>query len=206
MTIAVRSIALLLLASGAAHAGGPTVPNDPAPAPAAAAPSAYDWSGPYMGLAVGTTGGDQTFNTSPNTFPFENGAVPSIYAGYLFQRGNVVYGAELAFSNGNDANLSGGFLEKLRSLIDLKGRLGFANDRALFYGTLGYSSVGYESLPGETDTDGLVYGLGVDYAVSDRFTVGLEYLARSTEGDTFNAGETRKLDLNSVSLRIGLSF
>ncbi|MCU0825812.1 MAG: porin family protein [Tabrizicola sp.] len=206
MTIVARSIAVLLLASGAAQAGGPTtVPDDPAPTPAAAAPSAYDWSGPYVGLAFGTTGGDQTFNTSPLTFPFDDGASPSIFAGYLIQRGNLVYGAELAYSDGDDVTLAT-FSEGLRYMVDLKGRLGFANDRALFYGTLGYSSVGYVSLPGNTETDGFAYGLGVDYAVSDRFTLGLEYLARSTEGDTFNAGETRRLELDTLSLRIGLSF
>lgn len=191
-----------------ALAGGPTViADDPMPEAAPAPVMAHDWSGPYVGLAYGRTGGEMTYNTSTTVFEFDSGSTPSIFAGYLIQRGNMVYGGELAFSRGGNATLVGFPTEHLENMLDLKGRVGLAANNALFYGTLGYSRVGYfEGTAGSQDTAGLAYGLGVDIALSERFTAGLEYLVRKTDGDTTNAGQTRDLDLDTVSVRVGFSF
>jgi opacity protein-like surface antigen len=49
-----------------------------------------------------------------------------------------------------------------------------------------------------------VAGLGVDFAVSQRLTMGLEYLARDLSAD--NAGISLDSSLDTLSLRVGLSF
>jgi len=49
------------------------------------------------------------------------------------------------------------------------------------------------------------YGLGMDFAATERLTVGLEYLARNTDGD-LTGGQTADIDLNTISLRVGFSF
>lgn len=190
-------------------AGGPTlIADDPiiaaAPTPLVAV---HDWSGPYVGLSYGRTSGDMTYSNIAAVYQFENGNTPSIYAGYLWQRGYLVYGGELAYSRGNDATVVGFPSENLEGMIDLKGRVGYAMNRGLVYGVLGFTQVDYfEGSEGSQDTSGLAYGLGVDFAVTGKVSVGLEYLARKTDGDTTNPGQTRDLDLDTMSLRIGFSF
>ncbi|MBA3911495.1 MAG: hypothetical protein C0524_16865 [Rhodobacter sp.] len=200
--------AVLTIIAAPGFAGGPvTVAEESAPVAAPAPVAPYDWSGPYVGLSYGKTSGEMTYSDIVTVFEFDSGSTPSIFAGYLIQRGNLVYGGELAYSRGNDATIVGYPDENLESMIDIKGRLGFAANKALFYGVLGYSQVGYyETFLGSQDTSGFAYGAGVDFAVSNRFTLGLEYLARKTDGDTTNPGQTRDLDLNTVALRVSLSF
>ena len=55
-------------------------------------------------------------------------------------------------------------------------------------------------------TSGVNYGLGMDFAVTKRVTMGIEYLVRNTDGATFNAGQTADLDVNTITLRFGYSF
>jgi opacity protein-like surface antigen len=78
----------------------------------------------------------------------------------------------------------------------------------LFYGVLGYSQLDYEIpvLDDSISTSGISYGVGVDFAATDMFIVGLEYLARNTDGDSFFVGQTADIDVDTVSLRLGLSF
>ncbi len=139
-------------------------------------------------------------------FEFDTGATPSIFAGYLMQRGNVVYGGELAYSQGDDATIVGFASESLGTMLDLKARVGMTANNALFYGVLGYSKVDYHfGSVGNQETAGLNYGVGVDFAVSNRLFLGAEYLVRKTDGDA-NLGLTRNLDLNTFGVRLGLSF
>lgn len=208
MKTIIKTFAAVAILTTPSFAGGPTVfADEPAPTYAPAPAAVHDWSGAYVGLSYGKTSGTMIYNDIATVFDFESGKTPSIFAGYLLQRGNLVYGGELAYSRGNDATIVGFTDEHLEEMIDLKGRVGFAANSALIYGVLGYSKVGYlEGTTGSQDTSGVNYGLGVDLAVSNRFSVGLEYLARKTDGDTTNPGQTRELDLNTVSLRVGLSF
>jgi outer membrane immunogenic protein len=191
-----------------AYAGGPTtVEPDPMPAAAPAPVEAHDWSGPYVGLGYGRGSGDYDVNPG-GEFELDSGTARSLFAGYLMQRGALVYGGELAFSKGSGLGAVGFPTEDVDRIIDLKGRMGVAAGRALFYGALGYSSVKYE-VPVDTNdftTKGVSYGIGVDVAISNRITVGAEYLNRKTDGDTYNAGQTADIDLDTVSLRLGLSF
>lgn len=205
LTLATVALAAL---SVPALAGGPTVvADDPMPEAMAAPAAAHDWSGPYVGLSYGSTSGTMTYSTFPTVFRFDSGNTPSVFAGYLMQRGNVVYGGELAYSRGQDATIVGFPTENLENMLDLKGRVGYATGQSMLYGVLGYSKVGYlEGTLGSQDTDGLAYGLGLDVAVTQRFTLGFEYLARKTEGNTTNPGQTRSLDLRTVAVRAGLSF
>ena len=122
------------------------------------------------------------------------------------QNGSLVYGGELAYSRGNDTYAEGYPLENVDQMIDLKGRLGYAANNALFYGVLGYSSIKYKEVLGGYRTNGINYGLGVDYAVSNRVTIGIEYLVRNTDGSSQNLGQTANLDVNTVTLRLGYSF
>lgn len=206
MTLRAYSFALLLATAGIAQAGGPTtVPADPAPqAPAPVV--AHDWSGGYVGLGYSRISGDMVYSSSPTVLDFEDSSSPSIFAGYLAQRGTLVYGGELAYTNGDGSTTVGFPSEGLADIIDLKGRIGFATHRTLFYGVLGYSTIDYNEGAAENGSSGFSYGLGVDFAATDRIVAGIEYLARKTEGNTFTSGLTRDLEIDTLSLRVGLSF
>jgi opacity protein-like surface antigen len=211
ITLYARSLAVFLAATGTAQAGGPTiVAADPVPATAAPAPL-RDWSGPYVGLSYGKTSADITFNTG-NNFDFEDGDIVGLHAGYLFQRGALVYGGEIAYGSLSDTFIALPTCCEITHSLDLKGRVGYATNRVLFYGVLGYSMFEYVEYAGgietlDMDLDGFAYGLGAEYAVSDRLTLGLEYMARDGSGDAAeDASITADSSLDTISLRVGLSF
>jgi opacity protein-like surface antigen len=202
-TLAFTAATLAALAVPAL-AGGPTViADDPMPAAAPTPVAAHDWSGPYVGLSYGKADAQNTYSTT-GTFEFDEGSYSGIYAGYLMQRGNFVYGGELAFGKIRDVIDPAFPGSQYDRVLDLKGRLGFAADRALFYGVLGYSDAPFDDSGVEFDTKGLVAGLGVDFAVSQRLTMGLEYLARDLSADI--PGISLDSSVDSLALRVGLSF
>lgn len=138
--------AALALAGGVAQASGPVAPVQQPPMVLPATPPAYDWSGAYagLGLTYGRMGMDT--NGALPSYPDASGAGLSAIAGYNWQNGNVVYGAEAAldFSNrsgSNDCGMGGQTCDShVRNQASIRGRLGYAMDRSLMFMTLGYAS------------------------------------------------------------------
>jgi outer membrane immunogenic protein len=190
--------------AGTAQAGGPiAVDAEPMPAAAPAPVAAHDWSGPYIALTYGRVGGE--ISDSLTTYDYEDGKQAGIVLGYNFQRGNLVYGGELGYSSVSDAVvIGGGGDDELESFLDLRGRVGFSVGKALVYGALGYSTakVTINGITGNS-MSGTSYGLGVDYQMTERLFVGLDYTARELDGDEPFAIDT---STDTVSLRLGLSF
>lgn len=167
----------------------------------------HDWSGPYVGLAYGRTSGSLEYENPAFSYDVEDGSARSIFLGYLVQRGNLVYGGEFAYSDIKDSTIVGFPAEEHTKAIDLKGRIGYATGKVLAYGVLGWSQVEFDHAGDVVDLDGISYGAGVKYAVTDRISLGLEYLALNTDGTSPNgAPQTTTADLDTLSLRIGYSF
>ena len=205
--------ALVALLPIAALAGGPaTVEPEPPVTPTAAPVAAMDWSGAYAGLAAGTANGDMQYFVydAPDTREAVDGSLTGLFAGFNVQRGNMVYGGELAYSKGNvEYDTDYGFT----SFLDLKGKLGYASQKTLVYAVLGltkgeWTEEGFDSISGT----GVAYGAGVDFAVSDRMTVGLEYLWRNFDTENFAsavpqiANTNVEGDFGTLSLRVGFRF
>lgn len=190
-----------------ALAGGPTVvADDPMPEAMAAPAPVTDWSGPYVGLSYGKSRGDIDFVPAPNQ-ALDDGTARSLYFGYLWQRNNLVYGGELAIVRTKDNFVTGFTCCQVDRSLDLKGRVGLAANRAMFYGVLGYSTSSYDEGVGDWDPKGFSYGIGVDVLATQRLTVGLEYLARNLNGDNPNGlGQEVDIDLDTMSLRVGFKF
>lgn len=194
------------LAATAALAGTPApAPVDPQlPAPA---PAVMDWSGFYAGGTVAYGGGDMEYRNPGASWVIEDETGFGAFAGYNWQRGSLVYGAELGVLQYD--GFPGGFSsESFDMMIDLKGRVGFAAGRALVYGFVGYTMGGYD-IPGSGswDVDGMNYGVGVDVAVYERMFVGVEYMVRDLEADaTMTPLQTQESDLDMVQLRVGWRF
>ena len=196
--------------AGAAHAGGPIeVAADPMPAVAPAPVEAHDWSGPYAGLSYGRISGEFEEPVNGFLFDYNEGQALGAFVGFNVQRGQLVYGGELGYSSVSDVTLdNGGTDDTLDSMLDLKGRLGYAVGRTLVYGALGYSRGEWTvNGTGGGTVSGTSVGLGVDMAVTQTMFVGVDYTIRRMDG-TVDAGGPLDVDTttNSIGLRVGLSF
>jgi len=152
-----------------------------------------------------------------------NGAIYGIHAGYNFQRDNVVFGAELGL-NGTDIDGSDscvvGLLKCERSLdwyATAVGRLGYASGRTLFYGFGGLawgevetdiSVLGHTLLSGSETHLGWTAGLGIEHAMSDRFSVRVEYshVDLGEEDHSLGEGLSSEVDLSFDAIKVGASY
>ena len=95
-------------------------------------------------------------------------------------------------------------------MIDLKGRVGYASADFLIYGVLGYTMSEYSDNTtisgGEWDIGGINYGIGVDYAISDNFVIGAEYLIRDLSGDNPGGTNSATIDFDTISVRAIYNF
>jgi len=183
-----------------AFAGGPVaVADEPAIVPVAApyvAPG-LDWSGAYVGAQLGYGNVDSN-GAGLNGNDWFGG----VHAGYRWDLGTWVAGTELSYDATN-IGLGAVAGNELSDVLALKLQAGREIGNSLVYGTLGAAqakaTVGAASL---RDT-GLVYGVGFDYAVSDRWTVGGE--VSQHKFSNFD-GTTTDFDATTVKAKVGLRF
>lgn len=161
-----------------------------APVAAAVVAPVYNWTGVFIG---GQVGYEWARFARVNTVPFANtyngsGLVGGLHAGYNWQGASplvvgVIADIEAAGVNGNDANV-GGSLDRGRIQWQgsLRGRLGFAADRALIYATggLAFGGLSFSNDNGVVNTFnrtriGWTLGAGVEYAINPNWSVGVEY-------------------------------
>ena len=203
--------ALLVAMTSAAQAGGTVEPQmEPqVVVPVAQVAQVHDWSGAYGGLMIGQSSGDFTATPSqsaPATGNINSGNRYGAFVGYNMQSGNLVYGAELGLSK-PDFNVSIAPTVKIDStMVDVKGRLGYAMDRAMVYGTLGYMTSGFTDTNDNTKTDlnGMTYGIGIDYMVTQSVFAGLEYQRANLSGS--QSGYSVDANLDTIALRVGYQF
>lgn len=161
-------------------------------APYYAAPPIFTWTGFYIGanggfgVGHGSGGGGPDFNT-------QTGGLVGVTAGYNYQSGQLVAGveADLDFAGlgGSGAPRPGAFTSgTVTGVGTLRGRLGYAMDRALVYVTGGYTGANMRgSLVDNAVSpnlyfnqsnylNGFVIGLGLEYAMTPNISVKAEYL------------------------------
>jgi opacity protein-like surface antigen len=164
-------------------------------APVVMVPVSADWSGFYAGAQLGY-GAASTDVTGANG----NGAIGGVHAGYRYDFGQFVAGAELAY---NGANIDLGTTGKLDNVTQLKFMGGYDLGKTLVYGTVGASHAN-ATLGGTDYSDtGYVFGVGMDYAINDKWTIGGE-IARNKFNDFDNTG----IDAsgNTAQIRVGYRF
>ena len=187
------------LAGTSAIAGGLVDPvvdpivEQPVIIPAADPVPMSDWTGPYVGLQYGTGSADSESadEVDINTM--------GVQAGYLYDLGSVVLGAELDYANVNfdedsDADLDG-------NVARLKARAGYDAGRFLPYLTAGVAKLDLEEDGVEASDNGSVYGLGVDFKVTESFLLGAEYLKHD-----FSDFDDTGVDLEADTLSVRASF
>ena len=156
----------------------------------------YDWTGPYLGASVGyafnthITGG--LFGYGDSGFTDATGALGGAYAGYNWQKENWVIGAEVMFEAANifsthTFNVTPTSYWTLKPEMShigtIRARVGYAFDRALFYGTGGAGLTTLRiSLPAGSayydqtrDYTGYTLGGGMEYALTNHWAGRLDY-------------------------------
>jgi outer membrane immunogenic protein len=170
------------------------------PLDAAIANAAHDWAGAYVGVNGGYGWGE--FDTSgPATVDDPtfsgNGALGGFQIGYNKQLGTVVIGLEGDLqAAGVEESTTGGGATTTTSLdwfSTARGRVGYAFDSTLLYGTGGLALGGVEtSVSGAGSDDkvlmGFAAGAGVEQSVTDNISLKAEYLYVDLQDKQFDTG------------------
>jgi outer membrane immunogenic protein len=196
-------------------------------APAVVA-SVYSWTGFYVGVeGGGDWGRSQHYENNPASATFGlpqtgginlSGALAGGTVGYNYQINNIVIGIENDISWTNikgSANLIPPFVttqifQTSQTWLDtLRGRIGYAWDRVLVYGTGGASFTNEKILlcdpiaagcAGQSRTvTGWTAGVGAEYAFTDNWSVKLEYLHADFGRQAYVATPTPALFANGAS-------
>ncbi len=187
----------LALVPMTAMAGGPAVatmePAIVAPvAPVIYAPS-MDWSGFYSGVSLGYgkfTGGNDG-----------QSSLAGIDLGYRHDFGMAVVGAELSYDKNNLGENSAN--DQINSTAGVKLLAGVDMGKTLVYASIGASQAEAQ-IGGVTATDnGYFGGIGMDYALTDKWTVGGEI--QSHRYDNFNNSGVNLKD-TSLEMKVGYKF
>jgi outer membrane immunogenic protein len=235
-----RVLAALLFALFAV--GGQAFAADVAPAPSPppppiykSPPPIYDWTGFYIGVNAGYGSGTSNWSDGPvgstGTFPIY-GFLLGGTAGANYQLGEYVFGIE---GDGDWTNLNGnsgltcGAISAVvpppdacqtqsRWLATLRGRVGYALDRVLFYGTAGAAFGNVQTglnPPATFDSAieaGWTVGGGVEFAITPNWTAKVEYLfvnlgngACTTVGNCGGAAGS-VVSFNENIVRAGVNF
>lgn len=182
MKLATAVMSLALVAATSAFAGGRVVPVDPPLIPPAP-PPAYNWTGGYAGLGLGFGNASATLTgIPPTTFPSARGVVGSALLGYNWQgAGAFVLGAEAMLSAGRIRgtatcpNPAFDCTARLDNMAAARLRMGVAQDRTLFFVTLGAATATqrFEGTNGViTDVtsarvNGWTAGIGIEQAMAN---------------------------------------
>jgi outer membrane immunogenic protein len=194
----------------------------------------FSWTGFYAGVnaGYGFGGNDRAGVHLDNVFlgdvgTLENsGFLGGVQAGYNYQTGSFVFGLEADFQGSAIEDTASrtalGITARARSNIEWFGtvrpRIGYAFDRTLVYATggLAYGDVDYNGwadgvkvLSDNSTRIGWVAGAGVEQAITDHFSVKLEY--QFVDFDSYNiTGLGGRLSTKATpefhSVRVGLNY
>jgi outer membrane immunogenic protein len=182
-TLGASAIALVA-GSGMAFAADLPGYEPPPPAQVYNPAPAFNWTGPYLGLIGGYAWGTSA------------GWMGGAYAGYNFQVDpNWVLGIE------GDVTAASKSSNSWDSTV--RGRIGYAYDRYLFYGTGGVAFGDIKNNGASVTRTGWTAGLGVEAALTQNVTGRIEY--RYTDLGTATVGGA-PVSQTSNDLMVGVGF
>jgi opacity protein-like surface antigen len=192
----------------------------------------YDWTGAYAGVSAGSTWGRTHWAYQGATVdPGYAGVLAGGQAGYNFQMGKFVWGIEgdAGWSNGRGGKacpaqpLLFGCEDDVGALGSLAGRFGYTWDRALFYAKGGWAfgevtvgtSLGAPPAPAGTNAaqsttweNGWTVGVGMEYALTDRWSAKAEYMHYEFPQSAFTVMQNATANASTTGdiVRIGVNY
>lgn len=164
---------------------------------------ATNWSGIYAGAVLGYGWGDLSRGDV-------DGFALGLTLGHNWQQGQLVYGVE------GDVSYSGVGYNGFGDSYDVdwvgtvRGRIGYAFDRFVAYGTAGIAWVNAEySRPAGRDTNthlGWALGVGGEMQLTPNVSAKAEYLYVDVGRETYEAGPDLSLSPDLHLLRVGLNY
>src|SRR5215467_11271395 len=196
----------------------------------------YDWTGPYVGVSVGSNWGSQHWATQGGTVdPDFAGFLAGGQAGYNYQTGRFVGGIEVdaGASNARGAKacpfqpLLLGCEDDVGVLGSLTARFGYTWGRALFYAKGGWAfgevtagtslnfvdpALAFPPFPGATKStnweNGWTVGVGMEYALTERWSAKAEYMHYEFPESTFTVAQnvTANTTTGGNIVRVGVNY
>jgi outer membrane immunogenic protein len=207
-TLIISTAIATLAAFSSAYAADAVIEAPPAP-PVADVVPAFTWAGGYVGALGGGVwvNGDFEVPGASASQDFNGGFIGG-FAGYNFQHDNIVFGVEGDIDYNWNKESIGGVDVGTDLSGSVRGRVGYAMDRALIYATAGWAATrGYiDDGDKETKTfNGWTVGGGIDYAFTNNIFGRAEY--RYTDfSDKDIDGINVDLKQNAVMVGIGVKF
>lgn len=205
-------ISALMLSCGAVHAADLII-EEPLPIE----PSAYDWSGLYLGAHAGYLWGtvDVSEGGVIEAAGDISGGIGGLYAGYNVQMDNIVLGVEGDFGiaavsgSGTLPQPADEYTYDLNWNGHLRARAGFAADQFLVYVAGGLAFANH-TLSEDTWTDtqthvGWTLGVGAEYAVTESIAVRAEYLYDDYGSADYLLDDPYTVALKGHTVRLGVS-
>jgi outer membrane immunogenic protein len=220
-----RNVKKILLTTSALIVLGiaPAAAADLAARPYTKAPAAAIAINNWTGFYVGAMGGYAQENSSAGNEV--SGGFAGGTLGYNWQTGNFVLGieadaawADVGVRVGNPAIAA--VETRIRDMGTVRGRVGYAFDQVLVYGTAGYAwadnritlSALNVSIAESQIHSGWAAGAGVEVMFAPKWSVKAEYLYRSFDSKNYFAGiappgiASGTLNLNSVQVGVNYHF
>lgn len=169
----------------------------------------------WTGFYAGVNGGYGWTNDSDNAYFKPEGGFGGGQIGYNWQgfyHPNLVVGIEADFQGADITDSRGGYDSTLNYFGTVRGRIGYAFERTLVYGTGGFAygnveQSGYGESYKDTQT-GWVAGGGIEYKVTPAWSVKGEYQFLSLDAKNSDAysltGDTDRSEVHTV--RVGLNY
>lgn len=208
-TIALASA--LALSTFASAMAADAVDQIPA-APVAVETPAFSWTGVYGGIQGGAGWLDGKFSDGVDSAKQDfDGGIIGGFVGYNWQLSN-------GFVAGIEGDVDYNFNEESDSGIDVgtdwagsvRGRVGYAFDRALVYGAAGWTFTnGYVDGAGIDENEtfhGWTVGAGVDFAMTDNMFLRGEYRYNDFGDKDIAPGLNADLDQHVVKVGLGVKF
>jgi outer membrane immunogenic protein len=186
---------------------------------------AYDppaiWTGSYLGAHLGYGWGKTGISAAGLGSTSTSGGIGGLHGGYNWQSGNVVFGAEgdlsLSWMDGSSTFTSGGYMTSHPGWTSsIRGRLGYAFNNFLVYGTTGLAltSTNFTVQQGGSTTQsaetqfGYVIGAGVDMKIAPQISARVEALhyGFADKNINYNGAVNTPLSNDMTTLRAGLTF
>ena len=167
--------------------------------------ASFDWTGFYVGVYGGFGWGDLDIDDGAIESDVEGGLAGGT-VGYNMQSGNFVYGIE---ADGGWAGIeSQDFLpgedNNLKWTSTVRGRLGYAFDNFMIYGTGGAAIGGIEDdLLGDDTRLGWTAGAGVEASLTEHISAKVEYLFMDFGDDDIGGVP---VDLQVHTVKGGLNY